>query len=379
MLQTIPRQTDEQPLESGKRLKFSKNRAFQIELRRRVDAFFQKTGRRKRDCPAMYAKTILILSSFVLLYGALVFFAQTWWQALSLSMLLGLVAAEIGFNIQHDAGHQAYSDRPWVNKLMGMTLDLMGGSSYIWHWKHGVFHHTYTNITQHDADLDIGIFGRFTPSHRRFSFHRWQHYYLWLLYGLVAIRWQLYDDFRDALTGRIGEQSYPRPKGWDLVIFFAGKTIFFTLAFGIPLLFHPIWVVLFFYGIAAIVLGLVLSVVFQLAHVVEAAEFPLPEGTTGHIDRPWAEHQVETTVNFSRHNPVLSWLLGGLNFQIEHHLFPRICHVNYPAISPLVKETCLEFGVPYAEHTSFYAGMVSHFRWLRQMGMPTQTTSTPLP
>ncbi|MGA7932674.1 MAG: acyl-CoA desaturase [Kovacikia sp.] len=358
---------------SDKKLKFSGDNTFQVELRHRVDKYFETTGQAKRDCLRMYVKTAILLFSLIALYVLLVFFAQTWWQALPLSVLLGVVMAGIGFNIQHDGGHQAYSNLPWVNKLAGMTIELIGGSSYNWHWKHAVYHHTYVNITGHDTDLDIGVFGRLTPHQQWFPFHRWQHYYLWLLYGLIAVRWQLYDDFRNVITGRIGEHSYPRPQGWNLVIFLCGKASFFTLAFGIPLLFHPVWVVLAFYGLTVLVLGLLLSVVFQLAHAVEEADFPLPQEDSGRIANPWAIHQSETTVNFARHNLAISWFLGGLNFQVEHHLFPRICHVNYPIIARLVEQTCQEYGVQYIEHPSVWAGIVSHFRWLRRMGRPNPT------
>lgn len=355
------------------RLKFGKNNDFQVELRRRVHEYFHSSGQRPRDCAAMYLKTTIILTCWAAAYVLLVFVAQTWWQALPLAVLLGLATAGIGFNIQHDSGHQAYSDHAWVNKLMAMTLDGIGGSSYLWHWKHAVFHHTFVNITGHDADIDLGLLGRLTPHQRRFKFHRWQQWYLWPLYGLMAIKWQLFDDFRDVLTGQIGGHRIPRPRGWELVIFLAGKALFFALAFGVPMLFHPLGVVLVYYVVAALVLGVVLSVVFQLAHCVEEAEFPLPRPDTGRIENAWAIHQVETTVDFARRSRVAAWLLGGLNFQIEHHLFPRVCHVNYPAISKLVEATCREFGVRYTEHESFRAGLASHFRWLRQMGMPGTT------
>ena len=360
--------------EATRKVTFGKDNAFQVELRRRVDEYFQLSGRRQRDCPMMYLKTAILLLCFATVYTLLVFVAQTWWQALPLAVLLGLAAAGTGFNIQHDGGHSAYSDHPWVNKLMAMTLDLMGGSSYLWHHKHGVLHHTYANITGHDSDIDLGPLGRLAPHQKRLAFHRWQHFYLWLLYGLLAFNWHLYDDFRDVITGRIGGHRVPRPRGWELVIFLAGKVVFFSLAFGIPLLLHSFWAVLMFYAVAAVVLGVVLSVVFQLAHCVEQAEFPLPREDSGRIDNPWAVHQVETTVDFARGSRVLSWLLGGLNFQIEHHLFPRICHVNYPAISKLVEQTCREFGVRYCEHASFCAGVASHFRWVRRMGMPEAVT-----
>ncbi|HEX6550915.1 MAG TPA: fatty acid desaturase, partial [Gammaproteobacteria bacterium] len=120
--------------------------------------------------------------------------------------------------------------------------------------------------------------------------------------------------------------------------------------------------------------GMVLSVVFQLAHCVEGAGFPEPDQHTGQIDNTWAVHQIESTINFARNNKVVCWLVGGLNFQIEHHLFPRICHTNYPALSKLVKQTCEEFGVRYRENPSFRSGIASHFRWLRRMGMADQAS-----
>jgi linoleoyl-CoA desaturase len=249
-----------------------------------------------------------------------------------------------------------------------MTLDLVGGSSYLWHWKHGVFHHTYVNITGYDTDVDLGMLGRLTPHQKRFPFHRWQHFYLWPLYGAIVVKWHLYDDFRDIILGRMGGNRIPRPKGWDLAVFVGGKAIFLILALVIPLIFHSIWVVLLFYGVAALTAGMVLSVVFQLAHCVEQAEFLVPPEDTGRVPNSWAIHQVKTTVDFCRGSRLVAWLVGGLNFQVEHHLFPRICHVNYPAISALVEQTCREFGVEYLEHPSIRAGAASHYRWLRRMG-----------
>jgi linoleoyl-CoA desaturase len=163
----------------------------------------------------------------------------------------------------------------------------------------------------------------------------------------------------------------PRPKGWELVGFISAKALFLIMAFAIPLLIHRLWVVLLFYGVTVFGTGVVVSVVFQLAHCVEEAEFPLPREGSASVENAWAIHQVETTVDFARGSRIESWLLGGLNFQIEHHLFPRVCHVNYPAISNLVQQTCREFGVRYREHSSFRAGLASHFRWLRRMGAAT--------
>jgi linoleoyl-CoA desaturase len=191
-----------------------------------------------------------------------------------------------------------------------------------------------------------------------------------VLYGFLAIKWHFYDDFYSLATGRIGEHKIPRPKGWDLAVFIGGKVAFLSWVFGIPLLLHPFWAVASVYVLASFVSGIVLSVVFQLAHCVEEAEFPMPD-ETGKMSTDWAVHQVQTTVDFARHNRVLSWFLGGLNFQIEHHLLHRICHVHYPHLSKVVESVCRDFGIRYTENKSVLIAIGSHFRWLRAMGHPT--------
>jgi len=361
------------PNATEKRPTFAPADGFHAAIRRRIDDYFRLTGRRRRDCPEMYRKMAIILAWFAVSYLLLIFLADAWWQAVPLAISLGLSMAAIGFNVQHDGGHQASSNRSWVNKLAALSLDLIGGSSYVWHWKHGVLHHTYVNIAGHDDDIDLGFLARLTPHRKRLKIHRFQHWYMWALYGLVAVKWQLFDDFHNVLSGRIGSSRLPRPRGWDLTTFLAGKAVFLALAFAVPLLLHRLWVVCLFYAAVSGVTGLVLGVVFQLAHCVEQANFPLPSGDTGQMENAWAVHQVQTTVNFSRKSRLAAWLFGGLNFQIEHHLFPRICHVNYPALSRLVEETCREFGVRYAVHRSVWAGVVSHYRWLRRLGRPVST------
>jgi len=358
----------------GKLPKFARGNGFQTELRRRVEAYFRNSGRRQRDCPQMYLKTGIVFAWLAISYFLLVFRADTWWLAVPLAISLSLAMAAVGFNVQHDGGHNAYSNRPWVNRLMALTLDLIGGSSYVWRWKHNVLHHTYVNITGYDSDIDLGFLGRLTPHQRQYGFQRFQHWYMWPLFGLVTIKWHLVTDFRNILLGRIGSYRFPRPRGWDLVAFIVGKTAFFCLAFVIPLLMHPIWSVLLLYAAVSFLEGVVLSVVFQLAHCVEEAAFTLPEGDTCRIENAFAVHQVQSTVDFARHSRLAAWLLGGLNFQIEHHLFPHICHINYPALSPLVEGTCQEFGVKYAEHDSIGAGIASHYRWLRRMGKPERSS-----
>ena len=166
------------PAGSEGALTFGTDGAFQLELRRRVDEYFRATGRRQRDCWQMYLKTAILIAGLAVPYLLLVFAAHVWWQSVPLAVVLGLAAAGIGFNIQHDASHRAYSDHRSINKLMAMMLDVIGGSSYFWRWKHVVIHHTYVNVTGHDSDINFGILGRVTPHQPRLEFHRWQHVYL---------------------------------------------------------------------------------------------------------------------------------------------------------------------------------------------------------
>jgi linoleoyl-CoA desaturase len=350
-------------------VKFSADDGFFHELRYRVKRYFEESGLRERDCPRMYLKTAIVLTWLAASYILLVFVAEAWWLALPLAVSLGLSMAAVGFNVQHDGGHHAYSDHRWINKLAALTLDLLGGSSYVWARKHNSIHHSFANITGHDDDIDLSVLGRLTPHQPRLRFHRLQHLYLWVVYGLLPVKWQLLTDFRHVVLGRIGVHRFPRPKGWDLAVLIGGKVVFFVLAFGIPLMLHSFLSVLLIYLAVAYVQGVILSVVFQLAHCVEEAEFPVPREDTGRMETAWAVHQVETTVDFARQSRLVSWFTGGLNFQIEHHLFPQICHVHYAKLAQLVESTCREFGLRYAEHKTLLSGVVSHFRWLRRMGM----------
>jgi len=349
-------------------LKFGSTDGFQGELRRRVDDYFERTGLRPRDCRQMYLKSAIVLTWFAGSYVLLVFFAQSWWQAIPLAVSFAFAAAAVTFNIQHDGGHQAYSDKPWINRLAALTMDMIGASSYLWRWKHAVFHHTCVNVVGHDADIDVGVLARLAPEQRLRWAHRWQHWYMWGLYALMVVRWHLIGDFQELAAGRIGEHKIPRPRGWDLVVLFAGKAVSISLVLLIPMFFHPVWMVVLYYMLVTSVMGVLLAVVFQLAHCVEEAEFPIPQEGTTRMKNAWAEHQVETTVDFATDSRSVSWLLGGLNFQVEHHLFPRVCHIHYPALSRIVVEVCREHGVRYNAHPTVLAGVLSHFRWLRRMG-----------
>lgn len=346
---------------------FARDEGFRRAVAREVDAYFERTGRSPHADRRMYLKTGVTLLWFAGSYGALVFIATSAWQAVLSSLSLALATAAIGFNVQHDANHGAFSKSRRVNHLLGLTLDMLGGSSYVWRSKHNVFHHTYTNVEGSDSDIDLGPLARLAPSQPRRRWHRAQHGYLWLLYGFLVPVWHFFHDFRSIARGRIGGHRFPRPRGRALAEVIAGKLVFVGYALVLPMWLHPAWVVLLFYGLTSLVAGLVLSVVFQLAHCVEEASFS-PPPPSGRLPSAWSVHQVETTVDFARQSRLLAWYLGGLNFQIEHHLFPRICHVHYPALAPIVQKVCRDFGVRYTTHESLTSALASHFRWLRRLG-----------
>jgi linoleoyl-CoA desaturase len=108
--------------------------------------------------------------------------------------------------------------------------------------------------------------------------------------------------------------------------------------------------------------------VFQLAHTVEHTEFPVTDEITNRLPDEFAAHQIKTTANFATRNKVISWLVGGLNFQIEHHLFPKISHVHYPAISEIVKCVCAEYQLQYIEYPTMRQAVFAHVRFLRRLG-----------
>lgn len=314
----------------------------------------------------MYVKSSIIALWTAASYVVLVFVAHSAVVAVCSALSLSLAAAALAFNIPHDASHGSYSRLPAFNRAMAFAFDLLGASSYVWHWKHDVVHHTYPNITGVDEDISLGPLGRLTPSQPHHPPHRFQHFYLWALYGLILFKWQFVDDFRDVIRGKVGQTAMPRPRGLELGLFLAGKVASVAVCFVIPLLRHPPGVVFGMYFLTAFLLGLVVSVVFQLAHAVEDAEFPVA-APRGRMSSEWAIHQVETTVDFARGSRVLAWYLGGLNFQIEHHLFPKLSHAHYPALAPIVEAVCVERGVRYRAHRTLRAAIASHYRWLRRL------------
>lgn len=336
-------------------------------VRERVSEHLEAQGKPERDLWQMYAKSAFIISLAVVSYGMLVFHSHTLLEAIVWGFLLAQSHIMIGFDVMHDAGHKGFSNHQKVNWFMSHMLDAVGGSQWLWNQKHNILHHTYTNIEELDDDIHSGSMLRLSPLQERRWWHRFQHWYALPLYSLLSLYWILFTDFQEFLQGRVGTYKLPTPKRADKVMFWSGKLFYFSYALVLPLFFHPISHVLLVFLSVHFLLGFTLSLVFQLAHTVQNADFPEP-AKNGAMTDEWGIHQMKTTVNFARTNRLVNFYVGGLNFQVEHHLFTRICHLHYPEISNVVKKTCEEFDVPYKEHPTMVSAIASHLKHLKTLG-----------
>jgi linoleoyl-CoA desaturase len=355
---------------TGHAIGFNGGGEFYAELRRRVREHVGDRDVARRAQRQMYLKCGAVVAWAGGSWALLMFVASGWWQSGLLTLSLGLAIAGIGFNVTHDANHGAFSTRRWLNRTMRWSLDLIGASSYVWRVKHNVVHHTYTNVSGADGDIEQLPFLRLAPDQPRRWFHRYQHVYAWPLYGLFAVKWQMLGDVMQLVSGRVEGTPLPWPRGRELAGLIVGKVAFLTWAVGLPLLFHPAWQVAVVFAGTSFVLAFTLAVTFQLAHCVEEAEFTTVEEMQDAERTEWARHQVQTTVDFAPGNRVIDWYMGGLNFQIEHHLFSRVCHTHYRHLAPIVADVCGRHGVRYRVHRTIGAAVMSHVRWLRRMGAP---------
>ena len=341
---------------------------FLRETRGEVERYLASGRARRRGRRQLYTKSAV---AFGLLAGSWISLVVVRpGLVLGVLSLAGLTLGTIlvGFCVQHDANHGAYFRTRRANHLLGWSADaLLGISSYAWRVKHNIAHHTYTNVDGYDDDIDQTPFARLMPTQASRPWYRLQHVYIWPLYSLMVIRWQLGADAAALVRGRIGQSPLRPPRRWDLAGLVGGKLLFVTWAVAVPLLVYPWWVVLPAYLAYSMATSLVTATTFQLAHCVEEADFTSPEELRS-SPRAWAVHEVETTVDFCQSNRVLTWLLGGLNFQIEHHLFPRVAHSHYPYIAKIVARNAERHGVRYTAQPSLWAALRSHHRHLRALG-----------
>ena len=344
-------------------------------LRERIDNYFKEEKIKPTGNIKLYAKTIILVSAAILVYSVLVFANLPVWLSLVFCALMGLTFASIGFNVMHDGAHDSYSTNKSVNKLMSYSLNLMGGSSFMWKVKHNIVHHTFTNIEGVDDDIDVKPFMRVNEQQERYWFHRFQHVYWFLLYGATYFMWIFWMDFHKYFTRKIGPTPIRKMSVSEHFGFWITKLSYLGLFIGLPIFLKGWVATIIGYSVILFVTGLTIAVVFQLAHVVGDCQFPTPDPDSNKIEEEWALHQVHTTANFATKNKIVSWFMGGLNFQVEHHLFPRISHIHYPAISKLVRETCQEFNVKYIEYPTVLSAIGAHIKHLRELGRPEMASS----
>lgn len=355
-------------------IKFSRvdSAKFFRTLNKRVNSYFKENEIKRTGNWKLHLKTVIMFSLYLTPYFLLLTLDLPTWAQLLMTIIMGIGMAGIGMNVMHDANHGSYSSKKWINKIMGSSIYILAGNVYNWQVQHNVLHHTYTNIHGHDEDLEAGRILRFSKHAKWHKLHKFQHYYSVFLYGLLTFNWALTTDFKqtkDYLKRKLSFGKFPKPSvQWSILVI--TKIIYFSIWLVVPILFFNItwWKILIGFFIMHYVAGLILSIIFQLAHVVKEADMPLPE-ESGTMKNTWAIHQLFTTVNFGTKNKIMNWFTGGLNHQVEHHIFPNISHVHYTKISKIVRETALEFNLPYNEYKTTRKALIAHFKHLKEMGM----------
>jgi linoleoyl-CoA desaturase len=349
-------------------IRFTQHHGFQKTLNERVDAYLRDNNISGRDVPAMYFKTVISLAWWLAVYLLLLLGHFPPLVNVILCLVLAMAIASIGFNVMHDANHGGYSNYPLVNRLISLSAEMIGMSGFRWRTKHNIWHHTYPNIAGFDDDIETFGLMRLSPRLPWKAQYQAQVWYFPLVYSMTAFDFFL-RDFMMAVTGKSdANHVYPKMSPADKLTFWVGKLFFFEIMFAVPMLVFPWWQVLIGFLFVMMTVSIVLGVIFQLAHIHGKAVFPEPVGSPPHIDNEWAIHQVEATADFAPHNRLLNFYIGGLNYQIEHHLFPHICHINYPRLAPIVQATCEEFGIQYNCYPTWREAFASHLRELRLLG-----------
>lgn len=336
----------------------------------RIQAYFNEKKVKKTGNWSLYIKSAVMLTLFLGPYFLIMTLNLNIWVMLLLTVVIGIGKAGVGMNVMHDGNHGSYSSKEWVNKIMGGTLYILSGNVYNWQVQHNVLHHSFTNIHGHDEDLESGIIIRFSKYAKWLKMHRFQHYYSLFLYGFLTLNWSTVKDFSRAkryLKRRLSYGKFPNPtKVWITLI--GTKIIYFSIWIIAPIIVLDVawWQVIIGFVSMHYVAGFILSMIFQLAHVVEETNVIKPD-PNGNVKENWAIHQLRTTANFSTNHFLTNWFTGGLNHQIEHHLFPHISHVHYKKISNIVRKTAAEFNLPYNEYKTFWQAVVSHVRHLKAL------------
>lgn len=350
------------------------NSEFYKSLIKKVNHYFKENGISRYGNWKMVIKTIfMFLLYFTPYFFILSGFIQSTWIVLGMYALMGAGAAGIGLSVMHDANHGSYSRNKKINKLMSWSMNLLGGGRMNWKIQHNVLHHSFTNIHGLDEDIDPKGILRFSPHAKYHRFHRFQFIYSWFFYSLMTLSWILAKDYSQLVKyqklGLLKVQKTNLKK--EMTILIITKLVYLSYTVLIPILLASISWPLAIGGfiVMHLVTGFSLAIIFQPAHVVPNTEFPVSD-EAGNMKNNWAIHQLFTTTNFAEKSRVFSWFVGGLNFQIEHHLFPNVCHIHYKKISKIVKKTAEEFKLPYYSQPTFIHALWAHGKMLWQLGQP---------
>ncbi len=346
---------------------------FYDTLKKNIDEFFKENKIEVHGNSGLRWKTVAMLALFFVPNILIITCVGAMHPALffGLWFMMGLGMVGIGCSVHHDSNHGSYSGNKTVNTIVGDLVNLVGGYDVTWRIQHNILHHTYTNIEGLDEDIEVGGLMRFSPHAKKHTLHRFQHIYAWFLYCLLTLQWVTYKDYRLLFLyekkGLLKKEKISlRGALIELSIY---KVIYYGYVLVLPIIFSgmPWQSVILGFLILHAVAGLGLSCIFQLAHVLESSEFPLPTEDRK-IENNWAVHQLLNTADFSPRSRIMYWFIGGLNYQVEHHLFPHISHVHYPQISKIVKRTAEQFGLPYQVMPNFLVALAEHGRMLRKMG-----------
>jgi linoleoyl-CoA desaturase len=355
-----------------KKISFMKEegRDFTTVLRERVSFFFKENQISTKANSSMVLKSFFYMSLVILNYSLILSNVAGGVGFFLLSIFFGFLISIGTMNIAHDALHGAYASNSPGNRMLGLLMDLFGASSFYWKKGHTIDHHTFTNIAEHDADLGVPFVLRLCPKAQHLWFHRFQHIYAPFLYCFNLMHWVYLSDFKRIYKIiRLKNKAPGNPSNLEIFLLVAFKCVHLFLFLALPIMVLPYawWVVVLGYLSFLAAAGITLTVIFQLAHIVENVAFPLPD-EEGKIENSFIKHQLSTTSNFAIDNRLVTFLFGGLNFQVEHHIFPHVCHMHLPKIAPIVRSTAQEFGLTYHANSSLFGAICSHFRTLKKLG-----------
>lgn len=343
---------------------------FAAAVRKNVNAYFRERKISTKGNLSLLVQTIMMLSIYLIPFVLYLVIPMSAWAAVLMAVLMGIGMAGIGMCVMHDAVHGSYSKKEWVNRLLGATMYLLGSNVFNWKIQHNIFHHAYTNIDGYDQDIGSRGPIRLSAYAPLKKIHRYQYIHAFFFYGLLTIS-KLVTDFTQLI--RYNKSGITRQHGINPTIEYI-KMVLIKIAYlfvfiGLPIMLTSFawWQAVLFFLVIHWTAGCILSTVFQMAHVVEGATQLVPN-EEGVIESEWAVHELRTTSDFARNNLLLNWYIGGLNFQIEHHLFPNICHIHYRKIAPIVEKTAKEFGFDYNVKPSFRQAFYSHVRRLKELG-----------